>query len=565
MPHRIIVLRWLFVIIFVLLLGRLSILQVFEREGYRILAERQQRASFETTAKRGHIFLHNKESTFLAATQKPIFELAINPKSLEDKEAAFLYLNKFLDLDEKEFFAKASQDDPFEVIARGIDKDLKEKIASQTPLGVEFIESVRRFYPAGELAAHVLGFFGEDQELGFSGRYGVEQYYEYALAADERFFTADVTAGGRQLAFGNFLGDVAGADLTLTLDVQVQFFLELVLEKTVEKLHASSGGIIVLEPLTGKILAMAARPVFNPNTYFAEKALDIFSNPLMQSVFEVGSVVKPLTMVAAIDTGSVVLETTYIDRGVIKVDGHVIENFDGKARGQVNIQEILSQSLNTGAVFLAERVGKAGLHNYFDAFGLGELTGVDLTGEVPGNLANLDSPRFIESATAAFGQGIGVTPLGFTMALGALANGGLLMRPYIVEEIRYPSGQVHKTGLEVKRRVMKEETSRTVTRMLVNVVDTTLAGGKGKLPGYSMAAKTGTAQIPSQYSRGYSDDFLHSFFGYAPAFKPQFLIFMYIERPRGVLYASQSLTEPYKELMQFLLNYYEIPPDRLPS
>ena len=565
MSHRIIVLRWIFVILFVLLLGRLSMLQVFEREGYRILAERQQRASFDAMAKRGSIFFTSKDSAFLAATQKPVFELAINPQSLKNREAAFLYLEQFLKLDKEEFFAKASLDDPFEVIARGIDKDLKEEIASDAPLGIEFVESVRRFYPAGELASHVLGFLGEDQELGFSGRYGIEQYYEYALAPDERFSTEEVTAGGKLLAFGNFSEDAGGADLALTLDAQVQFFSERVLKETIEKWNAKSGGIIVLEPPTGKILAMASRPTFDPNAYFEEDSLTVFLNPLVQNIFEVGSVVKPLTMAAAIDRDVVVPETTYVDRGMRAIDGHVIENFDGEARGKVSMQEILSQSLNTGAVFLAERIGKESFRNYFEAFGLGELTEVDLAGEIPGNLNNLDSPRFIEYATAAFGQGIGVTPLGFTMALGALANGGLLMRPYIVEKISYPSGRVYTIGPEVKRRVIKETTSRTVTRMLVNVVDTVLAGGQSKLPGYSMAAKTGTAEIPSQYSKGYSDDFLHAFFGYAPAFKPQFLIFMYIERPEGVRYASQTLTEPHKELMQFLLNYYEIPPDRLPS
>ena len=195
-------------------------------------------------------------------------------------------------------------------------------------------------------------------------------------------------------------------------------------------------------------------------------------------------------------------------------------------------------------------------------YGLEETTGIDLPNEVESNLSNLHSNREVEFATASFGQGIALTPISLATALSSIANGGELMRPYIVSK-RMKDGVVQEvTEPKVRRRVISQGTATIVSRMLVHVVDVALAGGQVKMPGYSIAAKTGTAQIPKQGESGYSEEYLHTFFGYAPAFDPKFLVLLYLERPQGVRYASETLSMPFKDMVEFLINYYEIPPDR---
>ena len=281
-----------------------------------------------------------------------------------------------------------------------------------------------------------------------------------------------------------------------------------------------------------------------------------------------GSIVKPLTMAAGLDSGTVSAHTTYEDRGTITLSGYTLSNYDGKARGVVSMQEVLNQSLNTGAAFVAQKTGNARFARYLTHFGLGERTGIDLPGEVEGFLENLKSPRDLEYATAAFGQGIAMTPIATARALAALGNGGTLVTPHVVRDIDYdlvlgervvPAAKtVHTEG----RRVIATSTSEEITRMLVAVVDNALLGGTVKLDRYSIAAKTGTAQIPDPSGGYYDDRYLHSFFGYFPAYEPRFLIFLYLEEPQNVRFASETLTLPFMDLTKFLISYYEVPPDR---
>ena len=226
------------------------------------------------------------------------------------------------------------------------------------------------------------------------------------------------------------------------------------------------------------------------------------------------------------------------------------------------MQKVLEESLNTGAAFAAGKLGKENMRKYFTAYGLGEKTGVELPGEVAGNLSNLSSKRDVEYATASFGQGVSATPLEFARAIAALANGGKLMKLYLVERIVRPGREDVITEPEVVREVLTPETSETISKMLVKVVDDALLGGTVKFKRFTAAAKTGTAQIPLKDAKGYSEEYLHSFFGWAPGFDAKFLVFLYMEKPQGVRYASQSLGPSWAEITQFLLTYYEIPPDR---
>jgi cell division protein FtsI/penicillin-binding protein 2 len=276
-----------------------------------------------------------------------------------------------------------------------------------------------------------------------------------------------------------------------------------------------------------------------------------------------GSIIKPLAMAAGIDAGVVTPTTTYNDKGFVNIGTAKISNFDGKGRGEVNMQRVLNDSLNTGMAFVAFRLGNKALTDYYTSLGFGEETGIDLPGEVYGKIDNLKNDRDVEHATAAFGQGIALTPIATVRALSALGNGGTLPNPHIVKRIDFSTGLSKTISINENKRIFKPETSEEITRMLVTVVDEALLKGTVKIPKYSVAAKTGTAQIAKIGERGYySDRYLHSFFGYFPAYKPRFIIFLFTVYPRGAEYASHTLTQPFMDMVKFLINYYSVPPDR---
>jgi cell division protein FtsI/penicillin-binding protein 2 len=266
-------------------------------------------------------------------------------------------------------------------------------------------------------------------------------------------------------------------------------------------------------------------------------------------------------MAAGIDAGVVSASTTYDDKGFRVVNTKRIANYDGKGRGIVSMQEVLNQSLNTGTMFVMDRLGKDRFREYFKSFGLGEETGIDLPNESVGDIRNLESPRDIEYATASFGQGISMTPIATIRALAVLANGGILVSPHVVKRTEYSIGVPRVFVPSNERRVIKKETSDEITQMLTAVVDDALLGGTLKMEHYSIAAKTGTAQLVEggTYSEA---NYLHTFFGYFPSYDPKFIIFLAVKNPRGEQYASHTLSQPFMQIAKLLLNYYQIPPDR---
>jgi len=544
---------------------KLFIVQVIHGEEYSEKAGGQYIRSGSTIFNRGSIYFTKRGGDSVsAATLKSGYILAINPSQLSDPSSVFSIISKLVSIDKDKFFIKASKSgDPYEEIARRVDEDSAVKIKKLSIPGVILSKERWRFYPGGEMAAQTLGFVGYSGDK-LSGRYGVERYYD------------DVLSRGEEALYVNFFAEMFSninntffkkmereGSIVTSIELSVQGVLENKLGELVDKWGADSAGGVILNPQNGEIYAMSSLPTFNPNTFNTVDTPSVFSNPIVESVFEMGSIIKPLTMAAGIDAGVVTAETTYDDKGFLALDGRRIENYDGKSRGIVSMQEVLNQSLNTGAGFVAQQLGKERFREYMLSFGFGEETGVDLPNEVAGLVNNLNSKRDVEYATASFGQGIAMTPIATARALSALGNGGILITPHVAKSIDYVLGPSRKLSYGEGERVFKKETSEEITRMLVEVMDNALKNGKVKLDNYSVATKTGTAQIARENGRGYyKDRFLHSFFGYFPAYNPKFLVFLYMINPQGVRYASQTLTYPFMDITKFLLNYYDVPPDR---
>ena len=545
------------------LIAKLGYIQIAHGEFYRDKVEAQYTVA-ANTFDRGTIFFEEKTGrTISAATVVPDYTLAIDPTKVADKAVLADKLLAFVSFDRADFIARASRGgDKYEEIAKHLSEKEVAGIKSLGDKSIILKKDKKRFYPGVKTAAQVLGFVGSNG-TAVTGRYGLERYYEETLAREGEGGAVSFFADLFLKPGAAILSDRAReGNLVTTIEPTVEGFLERVLEDDIlKKYNAASAGGIIMNPKTGEIYAMATAPSFDPNNFSKEKDPSVFVNPLVEGVYEMGSIVKPLTMAAGIDAGVVTAATTYNDKGFMIINKSRTANFDGKPRGVTSMQEVLNQSLNMGSVFVMQRLGKDRFRDYFKAFGLGEETGIDLPNEGVGKIQNLESPRDIEYATASFGQGISMTPIGTIRALASLANGGVLVTPHVVKRTEYGFGSPREFVPGSERRVIKKETAEEITRMLTVVVDKALLNGTLKMEHYSIAAKTGTAQIveDGDYSK---TNYLHTFFGYFPSYDPKFIVFLTVKSPRGEAYASHTLSLPFMQIAKFLINYYEVPPDR---
>ncbi len=550
----------------VIMLSRLYYLQVIHGAYFKDRADRQYVHTKSGVFNRGDIYFSEKNGNLVsAATLKTGYTLAINPKLLTNPEDTYNKINPIYELDEKVFLDKASKKtDPYEELGKRLSSDVGEKIASLKIPGVILEKDRWRYYPGGSLASNAVGFVAfKDSDL--SGRYGVEKYYNDILSRDDKgvytnFFTEIFLKIQKGIEDDNLGGE---GDIVLTIEPTVEEYLERTLSAVNKEYSGELAGGIIMDPKNGEIVAMAVNPSFDLNKFQEEKNSGIYNNPLVDSSYEMGSIIKPLTMASGLDAKVVIPETTYNDKGFIVLNEAKISNFDHKGRGVVPMQEVLSQSLNTGVAFVESKLGNKKFAEYMRNFGMGEETGIDLPAEASGLINNLNSPRDVEYATASFGQGVSLTPIQTIRALSALSNGGYLVTPHLVKTINYTVGVNRDVTFDKGRQVITPETSATISRMLTVVVDKAMLHGKIKQERYSVAAKTGTAQMARPDGKGYYDDrYLHSFFGYFPAQNPRYIVFMYIVYPKGVQFASETLAMPFSKVSQFLINYYQIPPDR---
>jgi cell division protein FtsI (penicillin-binding protein 3)/stage V sporulation protein D (sporulation-specific penicillin-binding protein) len=334
------------------------------------------------------------------------------------------------------------------------------------------------------------------------------------------------------------------------------------LQESVEKHQANKGSLIIMDPKTGAILTMCNAPTFDPNNYSEVENIDLFNNDAIYDAYEPGSVFKSFAMAAALDQGKITPNTTYDDTGVVEIGGFKIFNSDRKAHGIIDMKTALTFSYNTGSIYAVRQVGNEKWYEYVKNFGFGEDTGLPLSGESEGNIFRLAELRDIYSATSSFGQGLTVTPMQLITAFSAIANGGVLMKPYIVSEVIKPNGFTVQTSPQEVRRVISANTASTLSAMLVNAIEDG-HGKKATVPGYYLGGKTGTAEIPRADGNGY-DGSRHkdTFVGFGPVSDPKFVMLVKIDEPKDVMWAEDSAAPLWGQVADFLLEYYHIPPER---
>lgn len=562
----------LFVVLFALLLAtKLYFVQIVTGDEYSVRADHQYVAGVNYFD-RGSIFSTAKDGTLVPlAGTKTGFILHINPNILglrEDIEEIYTQINAVTPIEKTEFLSKArKKNDPYEELEKRLSAEVADKIKALKIQGVSLSREKWRFYPGETTAAHAIGLIGfSGNEL--AGRYGLERFYEETLerSADKAFvnFFAEIFSNIKKVVSDD---ENLEGDIVTTIEPSVQTYLESKISEVTEKYSSDFTGGIIINPKNGEIYAMALTPTFDPNSPQSESNSAIFTNKLVEDRYEMGSIVKAMTLAVGLDSKAIKARDTYNDPGCMTLNTRTFCNFDGKSHGAgVSMQTVLNKSLNTGAAFVVSRIGASDFNKRMLAFGLENTTGIDLPSEGKSLVSNLKTNRELESAQASFGQGIAFTPIATVRALSALANGGTLITPHLVKEVRYEIGTsktVDYPAEEERVRVLSLEASQEISRMLTEVVDRAYRDGKIRLENHSIAAKTGTAQIAKSGGGGYYDDrYLHSFFGYFPSYDPKFLIFFYTYYPKGVQYASETLTDSFIDTSKFLINYYNIPPDR---
>lgn len=452
--------------------------------------------------------------------------------------------------------------DPYEPLLRPyevLDAEILTFVQEKKLEGIVLEEQEIRTYPEGSLAAHVIGYVGFNDARRV-GRYGVEGYFDSILRGDLGFLSGERDASGRIIgvAANEFRAAQDGSDVVLTVDRVVQSFAEQELQKGVERYRAERGSMLVMNPKTGAILAMATYPTFDPNVYFAVRDAKVQTNPVVSDSFEPGSILKPVIMAGAINDSLITPETTMVDNGPVRVSKFTINTFDGKHHGVQTMTQILEKSNNIGMVWVAQQMGAERMYDYLRRFGFGERTGVELDGETQTSLKDPQKWNIATVATTGFGQGIAVTPIQALNAINAIANDGVLMQPHIVQNIKNSAGEKATPPVAV-RRVISSQTAEQVSAMMVSVIENGVAT-LARVPGYYLAGKTGTAQVADETGRYSQDKKIITFAGFGPVPDPQFSILIKLDNPYGLSFASGTAAPMFRNIATKLLTYYQIPP-----
>ncbi len=551
---RIIMIGTVFGLLFMNVVGRAFYLQILQHEILEKKADKQHLHRVELTPARGSIL--DRNGTTLAESIH-MDSCYAEPRRIKDVNGTAGALAPMLGIPKSELVAKLSVKKSFTWVARWLAPEVAIRVKNMKLPGIGFAPESKRFYPNMEIAAHVVGFTGRDP----SGLEGIELKYDSTILGNTGYMITERDALGRNIAIMNTVikDSSPGKSVILTLDKTIQFIVEKELAKAVTDSKAKAGMALVMESDTGKILAMANYPTFNPNAY-ARYSLAELRNHVVADSFEPGSTFKVFTIAAAIDSATVKATDIYnCENGVYRIAGRTIH--DDHPHSRITVSEIIKYSSNIGAAKIGFKMGEGKLTSYLRNFGFGQRTGIDLPGEATGILKK--HLYAIDLATTSFGQGVSLSAIQLTTALSAIANGGNLMKPYIVEQILDDSGTVvQKFEPQIVRRVMSPEASQTVIKMMETVTGEGGTGTKAALEGFRVAGKTGTAQKVDPVTHTYSAKRIGSFVGFIPADKPKLTIAVIIDEPQGIKYGGVVAAPAFRGIAQNSLAYLKIQPNQ---
>lgn len=545
-----------------LLVGRLLQLQVWDQNRLELKNLNQVQRERTLQSPRGTIYDRNGTPLAMSVVTKSLYA---DPQMLKDKspeEIADL-IGPYVDLPKDKIMEKLNEDTSFVWIQRMMDLDkskaLQEVLNDNDLDGLKFVEESKRYYPNGNLLAHVLGFVGSDDK----GLDGIEMVYDDRLRGGETKELVTTDPSGNAI-FGSIMQQYLpeeGKSITLTIDATVQFIAERALDSVMATVKPERASVIVMDPKTGEILAMANRPTYDPNEYYKGSEAS-FKNTAVTDLYEPGSTFKPIVASIAYETGKWDLHTRYMDTGSIVVNGRTIRNWDGEGHGSVDMVEIIKQSLNTGMVRMGLDVGKDLLSDYVRRFGFGKVTGIELPGEGEGILYDPETMIQGDTASMSFGQGIAVTPLQMVQAMGAMANHGTMMKPHIIKSLNNPDGSVEMaTDATNAGNPISQTTADTIRDIMEQEVSTG-GGNHAMVEGYKFAGKTGTAEKLNPESGGYiPGSYIASFVGFGPVEDPRFVILVTIDTPtNGSIYGGQIAAPVFRDIASQLVRYFQISP-----
>jgi stage V sporulation protein D (sporulation-specific penicillin-binding protein) len=570
---------------------RLFSISVGQHGAYVALANNQQTVEHDVLPKRGDIFVQDAATgnKVLVATSAERFSVSATPRNVVKKEAYAKVLAKYSGVNEADVLASLSQDTLYmSPLKHGLSKDEVEHIAtalneverSSDPKhpeikinfstdqgntiyfigGVIFQREYQRVYPEGGLLSQVLGFVDNSGK----GRYGFEAQYDQELKGTSGTLLLEQDSLGTLLKQQTAVSGSDGTNYELSIDRTVQYEAEKELAAQLKDSEAEGGSVIVMNPKTGEIIALANQPTYNISSFQNVSAdqISLFDNAAISHVWEPGSIFKPLIMAAAMDLGLVTADTKSTFPESVTVQGYKIETALRKAYGEETMTQVLANSDNVAMVWVANKIGNDNMYNYLERYGFGDFTGIDLKNEISGSVLPASKWRDINRATISFGQGIAVTPLQIISAYAAIANDGKRIQPRVVHALIDPSGNRQVLQPVEGQQIVKPEIAKQLRDMMVATVLT--AHNRAGTPGYKIGGKTGTAQIPDPQKGGYIEDaYNHSFIGIGPSDDPKYVMLVKIDHPnlkKVGLFAESTAVPLFGRLSTFLLNYYQIPP-----
>lgn len=550
---RIFIIGSIFSLFFTIIAAKAVYLQIFCGTWLSQQAANQYEESFKSSEKRGTIYDTNLKEM---AVSVDVTSIAAHPRQIKDARATAKSLAGILKIDRKELIKKLSSDKKFVWIKRQVNPKETETVRNLKITGIDFIPEHNRFYPNKMLSAQILGFTNIDDQ----GIEGIEFYYDAHLRGSTSKFTVLKDALGRGFdAEKRRVSKFRGNNLILTIDSTIQYIAEKALEEAVTEFSAKSGMAVIMAPKTGAVLAMAHFPFFNPNAFngFDKK---LWRNRIITDPFEPGSTMKIFSAAAALESGNAFPNSIfYCENGAYKIGQEVVH--DTRPYGWLSLQQIIKHSSNIGAVKVTEITGPESLYKTLRDFGFGSKTGIDCPGETTGSLSPFKQWAKIDAGTISFGQGISVSALQLASAASAIANEGLLMKPYIVQAITDQNGRLIKSfEPRIVRRVVSEKTARALVRIMQTVITKGGTGVKAAIEGYSVCGKTGTAQKIDEKGEYSGGKFTSSFVGFAPAEKSEVVILVVIDEPQEQHYGSIVAAPAFRKIAHKILNYMNIPP-----